>query len=188
MREFDDGELIRRYRKEKSPELFEKLVMRYMRLGGAIAYSVIGDYELAKDVVQEAFLKVHKSLDKLKEIEKFKSWFYGIVRRTALDHLRRMRKYPRRFSEMNGKELGIGDKKVKSPLVTLDEAERVKLIHTEIENLPTGYKEIVILKYLENRSYKEISEITGLTIQAIESRLWRARNSLKKRFEALSIR
>jgi RNA polymerase sigma-70 factor (ECF subfamily) len=76
------------------PGSFERLVEKYNRMGGAIAYGVLGDYQRAEDVVQEAFFKAFRALGKLRDPARFKVWFAEIVRTDAIDKLRRRRERP----------------------------------------------------------------------------------------------
>ena len=73
------------------PEAFEALVRKYNRVGGAIAYAIVGDFHLAEDVVQESFLRAFRSLSALREPDRFRFWFAELVRSRAIDALRRRR-------------------------------------------------------------------------------------------------
>src|SRR5204863_10136802 len=91
MAERSDRELVEAFCRGDGAA-FDALVARYVRLAGGVAYGIVGDYEAAADVVQEAFLKVHGAIRELREPERFKGWLYGIVRSSALDALRRDRR------------------------------------------------------------------------------------------------
>ena len=72
-------------------DAFENLVRKYNRLGGAVAYGILGDFQLAEDVVQESFMKVFRRLDQLRDPDRFRPWFCGIVRKQAIDALRKVK-------------------------------------------------------------------------------------------------
>lgn len=164
------------------PECFETLVRKYTPLGGAIAFGILGDYQLAEDVVQEAFFKAFRSLPSLKDPEKFKIWFSGIVRSTSLDEVRRRNS---RSDIKDGCAMGFRLSESESadsqPLdQQVDEEVRGKVLET-IRELPESDRLVIVLKYMEGLSYKEVAEIVGSTVGAVESRLFRARQALKSK-------
>lgn len=179
-----DRELVEAFRAGERAA-FDELVERYVRLAGGIAYNIVGEYEAAADVVQDAFLKVHQLLAELREPEKFKGWLYGVVRSSALDWLRR-EKRGRASSlsqiEADGREdLIPAGAAAARPGALAEQQELEGAVLREIRTLPESYREVVIMKYLDERSYKEISETLGLSIETIESRLFRARKLLKRK-------
>jgi RNA polymerase sigma-70 factor (ECF subfamily) len=181
-----DAELIHNHL-AGDPEAFGGLVDRYTRLAGAIAYNVVGDYATAADVVQEAFLKVHGALADLREPEKFKGWFYGVVRACALDTLRyRRRRAATPLSAVEGQENIPGDPALARPGAGAERQELEAAVLRGIQDLPESYREVVLLKYIDERSYKEISELLGITVETIESRLFRARKLLKTKLAAFA--
>ena len=177
--EASDGELVERFRRGDGTA-FDALVLRYVRLAGAIAYGIVGDYEQAADVVQESFLKVHGSLGGLREPEKLKGWLHGVVRSCALDALRRRKRGPAALDQIEGAE-AILPSSLPGPGLGIERAELETGVLRAVRELPEQYREVVLLKYLDERSYQEISETLGLTIETIESRLFRARKILKEK-------
>lgn len=179
MAERSDRELVEAFARGETAA-FEALVARYVRLAGGVAYGIVGDYEAAADVVQEAFLKVHGAIRELREPERFKGWLYGIVRSAALDSLRReKRKRAASLSQVEAPEDLATEREPERPAAGAEQRELEERVLQEIRALPESYREVVILKYLDERSYKEISETLGITIETIESRLFRARKILK---------
>ena len=88
---------------------FETLVRKYNRLGGAIAFGVLGDFQLAEDAVQDAFVKAFRSLGGLKDPRKFRVWFSGIVRKQAIDVYRQRRTTIQRASSLDVDERTSGE-------------------------------------------------------------------------------
>ena len=169
------------------PERFESLVHKYTQLGGAIAFGILGDYQLSEDVVQEAFFKAFRSLPALKDPGKFKVWFSGIVRSTSLDQVRRRQSRGDLGARQNVQKRGGGpiaseSEAPGSPLleVQVREERRVKVMET-IRQLPADDRMVIVLKYMEGLSYKEVAEIVGCSVSAVESRLFRARQILKSK-------
>jgi RNA polymerase sigma-70 factor (ECF subfamily) len=165
-------------------QAFEQLVVRYTRLAGAVAYGVTGDFHAARDVVQESFLKVYSSLGQLQSPDKFKSWLRNVVRTTALDWRRRNKKGVQSLDAVDSDEGQIdAPARDESTTAIADQGELRAKVREEIDRLPESHREVVALKYLDGKSYEEIEAITGLSQATIESRLFRARQKLKTRFE-----
>lgn len=164
-------------------EAFESLVRKYQRMGGAIAYAVVGDVHLAEDVLQDAFLKTFRSIGSVRKPERFRAWFAGLVRSRAIDVLRQRRAHG--WLPLADGVPGGGGARGTSPV----EEEQVRRelqerIRAAIGELPEEDRLVVVLKHMEGLSYKEIAEILGKTEGAIESRLFRARQALKRKLPA----
>jgi RNA polymerase sigma-70 factor, ECF subfamily len=185
--EAEDARLIARFCSGDT-QVFAALVERHMRLAGAVAYSVTGDFHASRDVVQESFLKVYTGLASVKEPEKFKSWLRNVVRTTALDWRRRNKRGVQSLDALQS-----ADAEVEGPEApdagpaeqVTDKDELRRKVREEIDKLPESHREVVALKYLDGRSYEEIGALKGLSQATIESRLFRARQKLKTRFERI---
>ena len=164
-------------------EALTRLVKKYNSMAGAISFGICGDFQNADDFVQEAFLKAYYSLRNLKDPGKFKVWFAGIVRSKAIDFIRQRKKF---WSLSQDSSLGYSDFEAYSTEsvedLLLREEFRGKLLDA-IRSLPEEHRLIVTLKHMEGLSYKEISEIMGTTVSAVESRLFRARSTLRKKLD-----
>lgn len=169
-------------------EAFEHLVRKYNRLGGAIAYGVLGDFQLAEDVLQEAFLKAYRSLGSLRSPDRFRVWFTGIVKKRAIDVLRQRRASSRTVSL--DRAIDAADRQSTLPLARSDsscpvekflkEEQRQKVLEA-VAGLPQEDRLVVVLKHMEGLSYKEIAEIAATSVSAVESRLFRARQVLRQK-------
>ena len=184
------------------PEVFEQLVRKYNRLGGAIAYGVLSDFHLAEDVVQDAFIRAFEALDSLKEPGRFRVWFAGIVKRRSIDVLRQ-RKNPRIRAaslEAGGSDAGDGgslgstvSSDSRRPGQSPDDSQLDAAVHAErrrqvlecISGLDENDRIIVSLKHMEGLSYREIAELMETSVSAVESRLFRARRVLRKKLAAV---
>ena len=184
------------------PEVFEQLVRKYNRLGGAIAYGVLSDFHLAEDVVQDAFIRAFEALDSLKEPGRFRVWFAGIVKRRSIDVLRQ-RKNPRIRAaslEAGGADAGEGgslgstvSSDSRRPEQAPDDSQLDAAVHAErrrqvlecISGLDENDRIIVSLKHMDGLSYREIAELMETSVSAVESRLFRARRVLRKKLAAV---
>ena len=160
------------------PEAFEALVRKYNRVGGAIAFAIVGDFHLAEDVVQDAFIRAFRSLAALRDPDRFKFWFSELVRSRALDVLRQRRAHgteelPEEFSLDTSKTSSVEEEQMRKEL-------RQRILRA-IGELPEEDRLVVVLKHMEGLSYKEIADIMNTSVGAVESRLFRARHALRKK-------
>lgn len=159
-----------------------------LRLNGSIVFNtVLGllqNREDAEDVTQDVFVKVYQSIHNFKEDAKLTTWIYRITVTTALEHLRK-KKSKKRFGffqqlftdESTAPIIDIPD--FNHPGVRLENKERSKVLFAAIDHLPENQKTAFVLSKLEELSYSEIAEIMQLSVSAIESLLFRAKQSLK---------
>lgn len=166
---------------------FEELVRRHANLVVGIAYNILGNLELARDVAQEVFLKIHRNLHALEHPAKLKSWICGITRTTSIDYLRKERVKTISLEEASGEGM--------EPTTPPDDAgpfgtsfEREELYEKVLKvlnSLPRIYQEIILLRHLRKMSYKEMSEFLGLSPATIDSRLYRAKLLIKEKLQNL---
>jgi RNA polymerase sigma-70 factor (ECF subfamily) len=176
-------------------QVFENLVRKYNRLGGAIAYGIVKDFQLAEDIVQEAFLKAYRSLGSLRSPERFRLWFSGIVKKQAIDVLRQRKAYalsrqgPNAAANAGLERAAVhgsdGGTTSGSPMDQLLREEQRQKILEAIAELPQDDRLVLVMKHMEGLSYKEIAETTGTSVSAVESRLFRARQALRKKLAYL---
>jgi RNA polymerase sigma-70 factor, ECF subfamily len=155
---------------------YEELVRRYERLVGRVLYSYAGRDVAVEDLVQETFLRAYDRLSTFNPEYRFKTWLLAIANNLGIDTLRR-RRYVVEFNpEVHGRL-------VRGPEAVATEAERAKSIQDAVMTLPETYSVPLVLRYAEGLTYAEIAEALGITVPALKSRLFRARNMLAKRLE-----
>ena len=164
---------------------FEELVRRYQRPIAAYVYRMVGDYEAALDLTQEVFIKVYNSLRRYRSEFKFSTWIYKIAHNAAVDHLRRYntRGGQSLTAEHDGEQydLPIESRRL-SPEQESERAERRTQIERIVRQLPSAYKELVLLRHSHDMSYDEIAEVTGLPLGTVKNRLFRARETMRQQF------
>jgi len=159
-------------------EAFSVLVKRYQDYAYGVAIGVLSDFDLARDVVQEAFLCAFRELRKLKDPARFSGWLRGIVRHTAFRALRELQRV-RKMAE----ELGRTIEPVPtapSPVQEAQEAERRKIVRCALERLNDKNREAVSLYYVDGLSYEDIAGFLGVTQATVQGRLQRGRAKLRK--------
>ena len=164
---------------------FDILVKRYKDQLVNFAYRFLGSRIDAEDVVQETFLRVYKKKSAYKRIAKFSTWIYTITGNLAKTELRR-RKRRKIFSLSNmtqdDKDFDIPDVE-RGPESTTDDAIREKIIENAIRSLPKKFKEMIILRDIQELSYEEISNIANIPLGTVKSRINRGRLKLQEILE-----
>lgn len=162
-----------------NPDAFETIINRYKNKVFGMVYALTGDKEVTRDLSQEVFVKIYNNLGQFNPDLSLAGWVYRIARNTAFDYLRRNRHVTHfSFDETIDRTSGDGE----DPARIYELKEKVRILNEAVGNLPTELKEIFILKYFEEMSYKEISCQMGLPETTVQNRLFKARLKLKNIF------
>jgi RNA polymerase sigma factor, sigma-70 family len=179
-------ELIQKLR-EGDELAFKSLVATYQDMVYNTALGIVQNAEDAEDVAQEVFIQVYRSIDQFKGDARLSTWIYRITTTKALDHIR-SRKRKKRFAFITSL-FGPNDELVHEPIdfqhpgVALDRKEQAALLFRMINQLPDNQKVAFTLHKTEGLSYQEIAEVMELSVSAVESLLFRARQNLRKLLE-----
>jgi len=146
-------------------ESFTELCQRYYPAMVAIAHSVLGDRHLAEDAAQEAFAKAAVRLPQLRRKDRFAGWLAAICRNAAKDMVQVTDKR-RTFNEPSTE--------TREP----DRNENLEVVRQAIGKLSASARELVFLRYYDGLSYEQISAVLGLSPQAINGRLRRAKRKM----------
>ena len=168
-------------------QAFKSLVTNYQDLVYNTALGIVQNSEDAEDVAQEVFIQVFRSIDQFKGDARLSTWIYRITTTKALDHIR-SRKRKKRFAFITSL-FGANDELVHDPVdfqhpgVALDRKEQAALLFQMINQLPDNQKVAFTLHKTEELSYQEIADVMELSVSAVESLLFRARQNLRKLLE-----
>ena len=148
-------------------ESFGALYERYHSPMVALAYSVLGDKDLADDAAQETFAIACRDLPKLKSKDKFGAWLAGICRNVARGMLRSKGKsaavnFQERFENQNDKE------------------NRSDIIWRAVRQLRPADRELIVMRYYDGFSQAQISNVLDISPQAVNGRLVRAKRKIAK--------
>jgi len=151
---------------------FEVLVNRYENRLTSVLLRFVRDRELARDLVQETFLRVYERLDQFDPARRFGPWLFRIGVNLALDYLRKRRRrlWPSLFSQ--GRHERGPDPAVPDPRANLDLEQEVRRV---LEDIPEKYRTVLVLRDLENFSSSEIAAILHRKEATIRWRLAEAR-------------
>jgi RNA polymerase sigma-70 factor (ECF subfamily) len=182
--------LVRRLR-DRDEKAFRHLVDEYGERITNLLYRMLGNRAEAEDLAQEVFVSVFKSIDSFRGESKLSTWLY----RVAINHSKNRVKYlARRHDRQTGPldedaehlresqgGQAIGGARIAAPDRALEHAELQRAIAAAVAELEEDHREVILLRDVEELSYEEICEITGLPEGTVKSRLHRARLALKEK-------
>src|SRR5438093_10579591 len=160
---------------------FEAIMLPHMDAAHNLARWLLRNEQDAQDIVQEAYLRAFKSFSGFHG-SNGRAWLLTIVRNTSYTLLKKNRAVD--LSTTFDEEIHASDHESASPAAILEHAEDAELIRNAMDQLPTEFREIVILRHQQDLSYKEIGEILRIPPGTVMSRLARARGKLKEYFAA----
>lgn len=160
---------------------FRYLVANYQRLVLHVVGRIIQRQEDVEDICQEVFIKVFKQLKRFRGESRLSTWIAKIAYNTSISHVRKKRNDVHSYDEQPGLIAAEKDDSLNQRIVEKEEAKKYLL--KLIEELPVNYRTVLTLFHLEEFSYKEVEEITGMPEGTIKSYLSRARKLLKGKLE-----
>jgi RNA polymerase sigma factor (sigma-70 family) len=174
----DDAELIRQVL-NGNRNAFTFLVNRYQKLVVHITGRLIQRQDELEDICQDVFMKVYQNLGKYRNECKLSTWIATIAYNTSINYLRKFKK---------GDEVNQDDSAVLRNLSdyrseNYEQVDLHRYIREQIELLPVHYRTVLTLFHLEEFSYQEIEQITGMPEGTIKSYLFRAKALLKEKLK-----
>lgn len=173
-------------------QAFGEIVRLYERVVYNTVKSKVGNSEDALDVSQEIFIKLWKGIGKYRGDCRFSTWVWRISVNAALDFLRHARSTATdpmpTYTDKEGDEVTLelaDESALASPERRALQSETVTAVRSAIERLSGEQREVIMLRDIEGYSYEEISDMLGLEIGTVKSRLNRARNHLKELLKEL---
>jgi len=144
-----------------------------------------GNPNVVQDLIQEIFFKVYDNLETFDKKRVFSTWLYRIARNELVTYFKKRRlptvAYDETFLRLNRREVGEPVPKVETPEKTLGRKEEREVVRAKVNELSTGYKEAVVYKCLDERSYEQVAEMLGVREVAIRNRIRWAKKSLRKK-------
>jgi len=176
-----DEELIAQYLNGNEMCL-KMLINRHKSKIFTSIYLLVKDRALAEDIFQDAFVKVINTLRKgsYQEEGKFLQWVIRIARNLVIDHFRKLSKLPT-ISDTEGNDIfsyiSIADENREDEIIREQSHDRVRQL---IQQLPEEQKEVLILRHYANLSFKEIADLTGVSINTALGRMRYALTNMRK--------
>lgn len=186
LREFDDEELMDQLQTGVI-EAFNILVDRYSDPLSHYLYGFVGDQSKVDDLLQETFIRVFRNRHSYRRIARFSTWLYTIAGNLARSEYRKRKRDPtlpivRNTRENEEYEVELPDGR-RSPERMADQPIYDREIHRALGQIDQRFREVVVLRDIQQLSYEEISEITGAPMGTVKSRIHRGRETLKTLLE-----
>ena len=170
---------------------FDELVLKHKDRLFNLVYWFLGDYQDANDCAQETFIKVFKSIKKFRFESAFSTWLYRIAINTCKNRIKssayRWKKKTVSLEISNGSKNGNPCSEIANgsptPVMALEKKEKMMRIQKAINSLPDEQNQVVVLRDIQGLSYQDISDITGLNLGTVKSRLARGRLALKNQLK-----
>jgi len=176
-----DQELIGRYLAGHHPSL-ERLIRRHKNRVFSYIVMIVKDKELSEDLFQDTFIKVINTIrsGQYKEEGKFIQWVMRIAHNLIIDHFRKAKRIP--FVE-NSDEYNIFDR-VRIPVESVEEVMITEQIHQDVKKLidylPKEQREVLVMRHYGDMSFKDIAEVTNVSINTALGRMRYALINLRK--------
>ena len=163
---------------------FAELYQRYERRAWRVARNLVPSDEDASDLVQDAFMRVFKSLARFDFSHAFSTWLYRIVTNLAIDHLRKRRpSFSTTGPEEDEADLELIDESAPDPSEPLVRGETVEEVRACLDALAPHFQSALVLRELEGMPCNEIAEIVGATHVTVRWRLHRGRKLFQEEWE-----
>jgi RNA polymerase sigma-70 factor, ECF subfamily len=178
-----DASLLDRAR-AGDPDALERLIERHQRTVYRFGLRMCRDPEDAKDVVQETLLAVARTVKSFRGASSVSTWLYTIARSFCIKKRRRSRFAPAEEESLDAREPGLAARRIADPARPADESLAGRQIESALEEaigaLEPMYREVLVLRDMEGLSGPEVAEVMGLSVEAVKSRLHRARVSVRE--------
>ena len=172
-----DSEVIKTYLKTQASICFTLLYNRYASKIYAKCITLLKDETSAQDATQEIFVKIFMNLSKFGERARFSTWIYSITYNYCIDYIRKKKKLKNIFSDEIENAPDVPDDDIADK--ELLEMEIVELKEV-LERVPVGDKAILLMKYQDDLSIREISGVLGKTESAVKMKIKRAKAKAQK--------
>lgn len=185
MNPISDRELVGRCKSELPYETrsFERLVDRYKDLVFAKIYGMLRDAEESQDVSQDVFIKVFQGIRDFREASAFSTWIYAITVNTCLNHLEKARRRPGWWIAGDDVETDVDRMEDVRLFATVtgrvENEERRRLVESALGRLSPGEREIIRLRYYDEKDTATIAATLGVGLSAAKMRLSRARDAFR---------
>ncbi|OGC78629.1 MAG: hypothetical protein A2145_02595 [candidate division Zixibacteria bacterium RBG_16_40_9] len=168
---------------------YHTLLARHKKAVFHIIYKIVSDQEEALDLVQETFMKAFVSLSSYNPQYRFSTWLYKIAANCAIDYLRKKK----RDTISLDAPIKIQDEEIevevpdwsKNPEAEWVAKQKALSIAEAIQSLPKQFREVILYRHRDDKSYDEIAEILKIPVGTVKARIFRARELLKKKLKSL---
>ncbi len=187
VKDYSDEDLMEYFQKDHEPA-FTELVRRYQDRLHNFLYRYTHDHQDCEDLVQETFLRVHKSKASYERIAKFSTWMYTIALNLAKSLYKKKQRMYKVSIHKDPNDSEDFEMHIEDPNILPDQELHEKLSLEQLEkalmSLPEDFREVVMLRDLQDMTYEEISDATGIPMGTVKSRINRGRAQVQHMIES----
>ncbi|MBU1318849.1 MAG: sigma-70 family RNA polymerase sigma factor [candidate division Zixibacteria bacterium] len=174
---------------EGDQKAYESLLVRHRKAIFHVVTKIVRNQDEAQDLVQETFMKAFNALASYRSEYRFSTWLYKIAANCAIDFVRKKRiealSLDRPIQTKDGQvEFELPDR-TWDPERNLVRKQKLQSIDEAIDSLPDKYREVIIYRHRDDKSYEEIADILGTPVGTVKARIFRARELLKKKLKSI---
>jgi RNA polymerase sigma factor (sigma-70 family) len=178
-KDLSDAEVIRLYLQTQRSDYFSVLYQRYASKVFGKCISILKDYDEAKDAVQDIFVKIMSNLANFGERAQFSTWIYSITYNYCIDVIRKKKKEKMLFTDDIERAPDVAEEEVPDEFLLEMEVNDLKQV---LETLPSGDKLILLMKYQDDMSIRDIAEVLNKTESAVKMKIKRAKHKAQELF------
>ncbi len=184
-KEMSDAEIIREYLKTQNSYYFSQLYRKYAGKVYGKCLSILRNEDEAKDAVQDIFVKIMLNLVNFGEKSQFSTWIYSITYNFCIDLIRKRKKEKTLFGDDMERAPDVAEEDIPDEfMLEMD----VKYLKRVLEDLNTGDRMILLMKYQDDMSIKEIADTIDKTESAVKMKIKRAKYKAQELFNSFSKR
>jgi RNA polymerase sigma factor (sigma-70 family) len=166
---------------EGKTDAFRTIIDRYYGYLYRVVYAVLHHPKDGEDVTQEALIKIYVSLPSY-QFQGFKTWMTRIAVNTAIDYKRKNDRRQEKITDIEHSLLEVASEEEPIEVVLLRK-EQGAMLARYLSEMPEGYRDVVVAFYMDRKTYQEIAEDQQMELKTVESKLYRARNWMKKHWK-----
>jgi RNA polymerase sigma-70 factor (ECF subfamily) len=180
LQNYSDAELVETYKKQQDNKIIGELFARYTHLIFGVCMKYLKNEDESKDAVMEVFIELPEKIHRF-EISNFKSWLYSVAKNHCLMHLRKESMETKHKIELyrDFQQEIMESAELMHHSDNENNNKVIDKLHKGIASLKREQRECVELLYLQNKSYKEVSEITGYNLKKVKSYIQNGKRNLK---------
>ena len=157
-------------------ECFACLIDKYSRPIHSLVFRIVGNREDTEELTQDIFMKVYRNLDSFKGESSFSTWIYRIAYNTAISETRKKKYELLPFDDAVIDNITEND--VANAFGHVDKTEQIETLEKALGDLSPDERALILLFYMKDKSIDEISDITGLSVSNVKTKLHRIRKKL----------
>jgi len=178
IKKISDEQLVLLVR-NKNQEMFSEIVVRYQNKIYSYIYRLIGNCEEAEDISQDVFIKVYKNLYGFDIKRKFSSWIYRIAHNESVNHIKK-KSYFKILSIEQNEFLQNTMSTTDNIIEKIIEKETSQKVRELLNKISFKYREILVLRYFQEKSYQEIGDILRIPVSTVGTLINRAKGQLER--------